>query len=56
MIVKIVDFIMASILPKRDLSESMKLTDEVAMEYYRLQKIKDGAIDLIAGEENAIDG
>jgi type I restriction enzyme R subunit len=43
-------------LPKRDLSESMKLTDEVAMEYYRLQKIKDGAIDLISGEESALDG
>ncbi len=42
-------------LPKRDLSESMKLTDEVAMEYYRLQKIKDGAIDLISGEEGALD-
>ena len=37
-------------LPKRDLSESMKLTDEVALEYYRLQKIKDGSIDLTAGE------
>jgi len=31
-------------LPKRDLSESMKLVDEVAMEYYRLQKIKEGSI------------
>ena len=43
-------------LPKRDLAESMKLTDEVALEYYRLQKIKDGAIDLIAGEEGVLDG
>jgi len=43
-------------LPKRNLSESMKLTDEVAMEYYRLQKIKDGAIDLISGEKSALDG
>ena len=43
-------------LPKRDLSESMKLTDEVAMEYYRLQKIKAGAIDLLSGEERALDG
>ena len=43
-------------LPKRDLSESMKLTDEVAMEYYRLQKIKAGAIDLLSGEEGALDG
>ncbi len=43
-------------LPKRDLAESMKLTDEVALEYYRLQKIKDGAIDLITGEEGVLDG
>jgi type I restriction enzyme, R subunit len=43
-------------LPKRDLSETMKLTDEVALEYYRLQKIKDGSIDLTTGEEVALDG
>lgn len=43
-------------LPKRDLSEIMKLTDEVALEYYRLQKIKDGGIDLTTGEEGALDG
>ncbi len=43
-------------LPKRDLADSMKLTDEVALEYYRLQKIKDGAIDLITGEEGVLDG
>jgi type I restriction enzyme R subunit len=43
-------------LPKRDLAESMKLTDEVALEYYRLQKIKDGPIDLITGEEGVLDG
>ncbi len=43
-------------LPKRDLAESMKLVDEVAMEYYRLQKIKDGSIDLITGEEGELDG
>ena len=43
-------------LPKRDLSESMKLVDEVAMEYYRLQKIKEGSIDLIAGENSKLDG
>ncbi|VAW31307.1 Type I restriction-modification system, restriction subunit R [hydrothermal vent metagenome] len=43
-------------LPKRDLSESMRLADEVAMEYYRLQKIKEGSIDLIAGTEGALDG
>ena len=43
-------------LPKRDLSESMRLVDEVAMEYYRLQKIKEDSIDLIAGEEGKLDG
>lgn len=43
-------------LPKRDLSESMKLVDEVAMEYYRLQKIKEGSIDLVTGEEDELDG
>jgi len=43
-------------LPKRDLSESMKLADEVAMEYYRLQKIKAGTIDLISGEASPLDG
>lgn len=43
-------------LPKRDLAEIMKLTDEVAMEYYRLQKIKDGSIDLITGEGGQLNG
>jgi len=43
-------------LPKRDLAESMALVDEVAMEYYRLQKIKEGSIDLMMGEEGALDG
>lgn len=33
-------------LPKRDLSEHLQLNDELAMEYYRLEKIKDGSIDL----------
>ena len=43
-------------LPKRDLSESLKLVDEVAMEYYRLQKIKEGSIDLITGEAGELNG
>ena len=43
-------------LPKRDLYEGMKLVDEVAMEYYRLQKIKEGSIELITGEAGALDG
>jgi type I restriction enzyme R subunit len=33
-------------LPKRTLAESIKLTDEVALEYYRLNKIHIGAIAL----------
>jgi type I restriction enzyme R subunit len=33
-------------LPKRDLAESLQLTDEVALEYYRLQKIAEGSIGL----------
>lgn len=33
-------------LPKDELSEKLKLTDEVALEYYRLQKIAEGAIQL----------
>lgn len=43
-------------LSKRDLAESMKLGDEVALEYYRLEKIKEGSIDLITGEEGELDG
>ncbi|MBA4416468.1 MAG: restriction endonuclease subunit R [Syntrophus sp. (in: bacteria)] len=38
-------------LPKTDLAERLKLTDEVALEYYRLQKVSEGAITLeIQGE------
>ncbi|MCP4109659.1 MAG: type I restriction endonuclease subunit R, partial [Desulfobacteraceae bacterium] len=43
-------------LPKRDLAETMKLVDEVAMEYYRLQKIRDGSIDLTASENDELNG
>ncbi|MEX2592795.1 MAG: DEAD/DEAH box helicase family protein [Anditalea sp.] len=43
-------------LPKRDLSESLHLDDEVALEYYRLQKIKDGAIELEKGENGELSG
>ncbi len=43
-------------LPKNDLADSLQLTDEIAMEYYRLQKIKDGSIDLIKGEDGELDG
>ena len=43
-------------IPKRELSESLHLDDEVALEYYRLQKINDGTIDLQKGEEGALSG
>lgn len=33
-------------LPRRDLAGSLQLTDEVALEYYRLQKISEGNIEL----------
>ncbi len=37
-------------LPKRQLGEQFKLNDEVALEYYRLQKIKEGNITLEKGK------
>jgi type I restriction enzyme, R subunit len=43
-------------IPKRELSESLHLDDEVALEYYRLQKIKDGSIELQKGEEGELSG
>ncbi len=42
-------------LPKRDLAESLQLTDELAMEYYRLEKIADGTIEL-QKEDGELDG
>ncbi|MEA1984263.1 MAG: hypothetical protein U9N13_01260 [Euryarchaeota archaeon] len=33
-------------LPRKDISEMLKLDDEVALEYYRLQKISEGSIPL----------
>jgi len=43
-------------LPKRDLSEALHIDDEIALEYYRLQKIKEGAIELQKGETGAMSG
>lgn len=43
-------------LPKRELSENLQLSDEIAMEYYRLQKVKEGSIDLTKGEDGELDG
>ncbi len=41
-------------LPKRELSESLQLSDEIALEYYRLQKVKEGAIELVKGEDGEL--
>lgn len=43
-------------LPKGELPESLHLDDEVALEYYRLQKIKEGSIELQKGEEGELSG
>ncbi len=43
-------------LPKRELAESLQLADEIAMEYYRLQKVNEGAIELKKGEDGELDG
>lgn len=43
-------------LPKRELSESLHLDDEVALEYYRLQKIKEGSIELQKGAGGELSG
>ena len=43
-------------LPKRDISDIFELDDEVALEYYRLQIIKDGSIDLMVGEDGELSG
>ena len=43
-------------LPKRDITEGIHLDDEVALEYYRLQKIKEGAIQLVKGEDGELSG
>ncbi len=42
-------------LPKRSLAESFKLVDEIALEYYRLETIKHGAIALIKGESGELE-
>lgn len=42
-------------LPKRDLSGQLQLHDELAMEYYRLEKITEGSIEL-KKEDGELDG
>ena len=43
-------------LPKGDISEQLKLIDEVALQYYRLQKIKEGSIELLKDKDGELDG
>jgi type I restriction enzyme R subunit len=43
-------------LTKRSLGESVQFVDEIALEYYRLEKIKEGAIELIQGENSELEG
>lgn len=43
-------------LPKRELSEALHLDDEVALEYYRLQKIGEGRIYLSKGDGGELSG
>lgn len=43
-------------LPKADISDQLRVTDEVALEYYRLQKMKEGAIALEASQDGELDG
>ncbi len=43
-------------LPKRTLGPQYKFDDEVALKFYRLEKISDGAIELHAGEGGEVKG
>ena len=43
-------------LPRRDDSGAFVLDDEVALQYYRLQKISEGAIDLADGDAEPLRG
>jgi len=41
-------------LPKRNMSERFQVTDEVALEYYRLQVMEEGSIDLVKESEGEL--
>ena len=43
-------------LPKKDGGRQYHFDDEVSLKYYRLQKISEGGIELVKGEEGALDG
>ena len=43
-------------LPRRNISDSLKLDNDVELKYYRLQKISEGSIPLTVGEESPVYG
>jgi type I restriction enzyme R subunit len=43
-------------LPPRDFGPTYNFDDEVALNYYRLQKISEGAITLVKGKSGQVDG
>lgn len=43
-------------LPPRDFGPAYNFDDEVALNYYRLQKISEGAITLVKGKSGQVDG
>ncbi|MGF6791714.1 type I restriction endonuclease subunit R [Paraburkholderia sp. 35.1] len=43
-------------LPRTTDNRTVQVDDEVELKYYRLQKISEGAIDLMAGEADALEG
>jgi len=43
-------------LPKRDLGPAYQLEDEIELQYYRLQKISEGQINLATGESRPLKG
>lgn len=43
-------------LPRTTDNRTVQIDDEVELQYYRLQKISEGAIDLKAGEADALEG
>ncbi len=43
-------------LPRTTDNRTVQVDDEVELKYYRLQKISEGAIDLKAGEADALEG
>ena len=47
---------LAAKLPRRKRGPAYRFDDEISLEYYRLQKISEGSIDLGDGEARALDG